>query len=143
MSYDRVNLCRGLDQSTWSERNEMKKKGRWETFQSEADRLYLKGDFVVLVAGANFLFDELYLFDRPEDARQFYEVAFAGRESIVDDKPCGFEEVSLYLGGKCIAQKEQPSSVEQSVDSLEKDKEEETSTDIAVKSNLDDLAELD
>jgi hypothetical protein len=143
MSYDRVYLCRTLDPNTWSEKRQMESEGHLEQFNAEADCLYMKGDFVVLVAGANFMFDELYLFEQPEDAERFYETDFVGRESIIDDKPCGFEKVALYRSGKCVAQKEQPSSGEQSGDSLEQSKNGSTSTDIAVESDLGDLPELD
>ena len=144
MSYDRIYVCRELDQSTWMEQRQMEKQGRSEEFEAESDYLYQKGDFVELVAGGNFMFGELYLFVKPEDANRFYEVDFAGRESIVDDKPCGFQEVSLYRSGKLIATKsQQPLDDPQVVIGLEQSKEEVPSADTAFEGDGSDLLEAE
>jgi hypothetical protein len=144
MSYDRVYLCPTGDPNTWSERRQMAKQGRSEGFDAEADHLREKGDFVVLVAGANLMFGELYLFEQPEDANRFYEVDFASRESIVDGKSMGFQEISLYRSGKCVATKSQPAPTDQGAAvSLEQSNKEETSAGKAVESADSDLLEFE
>jgi hypothetical protein len=144
MSYDRVYLCPTGDPNTWSERRQVAEQGRSVEFDAEADLLHKKGDFVVLVAGANLMFGELYLFKQPEDANQFYEVDFAGRESIVDGKAMGFQEISLYRSGKLVATKSQPAPNDQGVAvGLEQSKNEETSADTAVENADSDLLEFD
>ena len=144
MSYDRIYVCRELDQSTWMEQRQMEKQGRSEEFEAESDYLYQKGDFVELVAGGNFMFGELYLFVKPEDANRFYEVDFAGRESIVDDKPCGFQEVSLYRSGKLIATKAQTSPSGQAVSAGNEQNEiEPASADTTVESDGIELSDFE
>jgi hypothetical protein len=118
----------------------MAKQGRSQEFQAEFDRLYTKGDFVQLVAGGNFMLDELYLFERATDAEEFYKVGFIGRESIIDDRPCGFQGICLYRSGELIATKAQPPSGEQGIAvAHEQSNKEVTSTDAALEGEDSDL----
>lgn len=80
----------------------------WKTFFAKNSRLYEKGNFVVLVHGKNFIFDELFLFEGPPEARAFYEEGYRQWESFADDsdESCGFQEVSLYKDGRQIATKD-------------------------------------
>lgn len=110
MSYDRIYLCRSLDERTWDEVLFGERQGRSEEeLESEHGRLYKKGDFVVLSAGVNFGFDEIYLFEQRADAERFYRTDFASRECVMDQGRCGFQEISLYRGGRLVATKDQPS----------------------------------
>ena len=65
---------------------------------AQGSRLHAQGHFVVLVAGKNFLSDELFLFEAATDAQEFYDRGFMKWESFIgdDDEGCGFLLVSLY-----------------------------------------------
>jgi hypothetical protein len=122
----------------------MIEQGRSEEFRSECERLHQKGNFVVLIAGANFMFDDLYLFEEPTDAERFYQKDFAGRESMIDDKPCGFQEISLYRHGKLVSTKAQPSSDDQSAPvNREQSQKELATTDNALESGDNDLLKFE
>jgi hypothetical protein len=113
MSYDRVWICRSLDPKDCVERAAMKSAGKGTEFENESGRLYAKGDYVVLVAGRNCCFDELYLFERASDADQFYRDGLRRQECIVDGERMGFLEVSLYHSGRRVAAKMDPAEGDQ------------------------------
>jgi hypothetical protein len=87
----------------------MEKQGKWDEFKRELDRLYAKGDFVVLVDCA---VDEIYLFEVPADAERFYAEDYKAMECITvgDEEGMGFQEVSLYSGRRRVATKDSPPS---------------------------------
>jgi hypothetical protein len=72
--------------------------GLREEFHALYNRLYKQGHYVVLSAGNNCLFDELFLFEDASNAKTFFESGFLAWESFVegDEEGCGFQEVSLY-----------------------------------------------
>jgi hypothetical protein len=104
MGYDRLWIeftehPRGL-----LERREAAKKNLSDEFDTTFGRLYAQGHFVVLIAGKNHLFDELFLFEDAAGAHQFYERGFRKWESFIgdNDEGCGFQEVSLYREGHLV-----------------------------------------
>ena len=108
MSYDRVYVCPSADKKTWL-RSHPTQEQNMEEFYREWDRLYKKGDLVVLSAGMH-LFDELFLFENSRDAQLFYEDGYRAWECFLVDEEegCGFQEVSLYLNGRHAAFKNSP-----------------------------------
>jgi hypothetical protein len=144
MSYDRAYMCRSLDPTSWVERRQVKDEKSTKAFDTQVERAFTEGNVVVLRAGANHMFDEAYAFEQTTDAEQFYQTEFAGRECIIDDKPCGFQEVSLYRSGKLVATKSGPAPNDQDVVvSLEQSKNEETSSDTGIESDEGDLLDFE
>jgi hypothetical protein len=95
MSYDKIWICPRIDRETWTERF-----GAEQQLHREVEYLYHKGDFVVLVHGAEMCIEELFLFKRREDAAAFYETGYKGREYLrPGGSLVGFQEISLYLSG--------------------------------------------
>ena len=107
MSYDRIWIEDCKHQGEWQERSNAERDGLLEEFITQFDRLYSQGHYVVLVAGANFCFDELFLFEASANAQDFYDSEFLAWESFpeADDEGCGFQEVSLYVSGLRVATK--------------------------------------
>jgi hypothetical protein len=107
MSYDKIWIKRSEHPEEWLERSSAAKKNLNDEFNSNFDRLYTQGHFVVLVAGKNFLFDELFLFESSASAQNFYDSGFINWESFMggDNEGCGFQEISLYSGGHLVATK--------------------------------------
>jgi hypothetical protein len=107
MSYDRIWIERKEYPGGWLERGEAEKKNLNEEFYTNYSRLHAQGHAVVLLAGKNHLFDELFLFESLSGAYQFYEHDFQKWESFLgdDDEGCGFQEVSLYQDGHLVATK--------------------------------------
>ena len=106
MSYDRVHVCHGIDRQSWTERREAEQAGHGDEFDVEAGGLHREGNFVVLSAGANFLFDELYLFAKADHAREFFRSGFISRESVLSGIPVGFQNIALHIKGRLVARKE-------------------------------------
>ena len=104
MSCDRIYTCQGTTWNSWVESYEAEREGRAAEFWARKNDLYQKGNFVVLSARANCLIDELYLFDDPEHAREFFASGFILRERS-GEVLVGFQEISLYLRGRLIAGK--------------------------------------
>ena len=107
MSYDRIWIQCVEHREHFHERSEAEKEGLLEEFTTQFDRLYAQGYFVVLVAGKNHCFDEIFLLEDAFDAGAFYESGFKDWESFIgdDDEGCDFQEVSLYRGGHLVATK--------------------------------------
>ena len=101
MSYDKFWVCRTADPYTWTERGQAQQEGKLVEFDTEFDRLKEQGHFVVLSHGANFAFDEIYVFEDENDAQAFYEEGFKGRQFRSAEFPdgYGFQEVTLYVAG--------------------------------------------
>lgn len=106
MSYDRAYICHGIDRQSWTEKREAEKAGRGAEFSAEGKVLYEKGSFVVLNAGANCCFDELYLFDNPAHAKEFFGSVSISRESVLRGIPAGFQDIALHIKGRLVARKE-------------------------------------
>jgi hypothetical protein len=99
MGFDKIWLRPTLDAHTWVE------CGPDQEFGKEYERLTHLGNFVVLSHGKSWLIDEIFLFHKAADAKQFFADAHGGRQSVDGEgKPVGFDCVSLYLGGKLIDQ---------------------------------------
>ena len=106
MSYDRTWIESSEEPKGWLERREAEQTSRGREFDVRADRLHRQGHFVVLAAGANFAFDELFLFEDSARAMAFYESGFSLWECVSGDgNSLGFQEVSLYEDGWRIASK--------------------------------------
>ena len=107
MSYDRIYIRTSQHPSGLLERRQAARMNLSEHFELTYNRLHALGNFVVLSAGKNFLFDELFLFEGASDAAAFYDSGFMKWESFPeqDDEGCGFQEVSLYRGGRRVATK--------------------------------------
>ena len=105
MSYDRIWIEYSERQGGWFERSEAERKNFGDKFKGHFDRLYAQGHFVVLVAGGNCCFDELFVFQAEADALKFYEDGYRKWEMSRGDENYGFQEVSLYLCGRRIASK--------------------------------------
>jgi len=108
MSYDKLWICPSIERSTWRERNQTKHEFSLGESQPEFDRLHKKGNFVVLVHGAEYCIEELFVFVRLKDAIEFYESTYRTRAyERPDGSFVGFQEVSLYLNGDRQASKEE------------------------------------
>jgi hypothetical protein len=107
MSYDRIRVEQSGQLKQFLERRQAEKMGRREEFKAQYDRLYRQGHFVILSAGKNFAFDELFLFEEASNATAFYESGFSEWESFIggEVEGCGFQEVSLYRAGTRSASK--------------------------------------
>jgi hypothetical protein len=107
MSYDRIWVERSGHPKRFLERYKAEEMGLNIEFDALFDRLYEQGHFVVLSAGKNFLFDEVFLFEDASDARTFYKSGFLKWESFIGDdaEGCGFQEVSLYRARRRVASK--------------------------------------
>jgi len=108
MSYDRVRIRVNQDPgSGWLERSEFERLNVGEGFDAICNGLYTEGAHVLLVAGKNYCFDELFLFKDVAQAREFYNHGFQAWESFPegDNEGYGFQEVSLYECGRRIATK--------------------------------------
>jgi hypothetical protein len=144
MSYDRAYMCRSLDPTSWVERRQVKDENSTKAFDTQVERAFTEGNVVVLRAGGCHLCDEVYVFEEQADAERFYETDFAGRECIIDDKPCGFQEISLYRDGQLVSTKSQYSPDDQPVVvGLEQSKEEVASADTALEGGGSDLLEFE
>jgi hypothetical protein len=104
MSYDVFYECPGLDRTNWRNSRQVGPDDR-EAFEIKIQELYERGNFVTLSAGRNFAFDEIFLFDRAEDAAEFFADGYQGYESVIDGSRCGFQEVTLYESGRKVASK--------------------------------------
>jgi hypothetical protein len=106
MSYDRIRIRTCQYPTGWLERRQAATMDLNEQFELTFIRLYAQGHFVVLVAGKNYCFDELFLFETAAEATDCYDSGFVMWESYIgDDEGCGFQEVSLYRGGHMVATK--------------------------------------
>jgi len=63
MSFDRFWVCTTADRATWTERRQAERQARRAEFDAELARLQKQGH----VVGANYSFDELYVFEREAD----------------------------------------------------------------------------
>jgi hypothetical protein len=104
MSYDVIYICQDGDSNGWRNNRRLNAEDS-HTFDVEAEKLYKAGNFVVLSAGRNFMHEEIFLFERVEDAVCFYDTGYKARESTIDEISCGFEEVALYLSGRKVTTK--------------------------------------
>ena len=101
-----------IERSTWRERDQTQHDFSLAEFQLEFDRLYKKGNFVVLVHGAEYISDELFVFVKLNDAIEVFESKYrASAYQREDGSFVGFEEVSLYLNGHRQATKEEGPAV--------------------------------
>jgi hypothetical protein len=107
MSYDRIWAECSEHPGKWHERRDFEEYNLGNGFKGLFDRLYAQGHYVVLVAGGNYCFDELFLYADASDAAAFYEAGFMEWESFIadGDEGCGFQEVSLYQDGRRVATK--------------------------------------
>jgi hypothetical protein len=105
MSYDHIFLCNGRDRSIWR-----RLPADPDDLFEEADRLRKQGHLVTLSAGQNGAIEELFLFAIFDDARWFFSGEFLAYEYLIDDQPCGFQEVSLFENGKLVETKSVPPS---------------------------------
>lgn len=106
MGYDRIRI-KSNEHGGWLERGQADSLNLSEEFAIAFNRLYTQGHFVVLEAGTNYVFDELFLFESGADAQKFYEADFKEWESFIgnNDEGCGFQGVSLYSDGLMLATK--------------------------------------
>jgi hypothetical protein len=72
MSYDRIWIESKEHPQGLLERTEAEKKNLSDDSENNFNRLYAQGHRVVLVAGSNDCFDELFLFENTSGAHQFY-----------------------------------------------------------------------
>lgn len=107
MGYDRIWIESNEHPNGLLERTEAEEKNVSDGFEINFNRLYAQGHRVVLVAGKNHCFEELFLFENSSDAREFYEYGFQKWESFIgdDEEGCGFEQVALYRDGHLVATK--------------------------------------
>lgn len=73
MSYDRIWIKSNNFAEKWVERRQADRNKLGVAFDYHFDRLRQKGDYVVLVAGENLCFDELFLSDAPSALRVLYD----------------------------------------------------------------------
>lgn len=104
MSDDRRYLCLDSNSNNWRSDRQLTLEER-KAFDREAEALYKRGNFVRLSAGRNCMYDELFIFDRAEDAAAFYSEGFRAFELIVDGVAQGFQSVVLFKSGRKIASK--------------------------------------
>jgi hypothetical protein len=104
MRFDRVWVQCSGNREQLHERRAAEKEGLSEEFDAHYERLYRQGNFVVLSAGKNFAFDELFLFQTSADAEDFYNTGFMKFESFIgdDDEGFGFDQISLSQGGRLV-----------------------------------------
>lgn len=107
MSYDRSWIKSEHLSENWIECQDANKKNLTEDFNAHFRRLREQGDFVVLSAGGNFVFDEVFLSDSHSALQELFDGGFRAWESNIDDaeEGCGFQEVSLYQKGRLVATK--------------------------------------
>ena len=108
MSYDRVWIHDSEKHELHEQREfEIRGESNELEFTTKSERQYNEGNFVVLVAGANLLFEEIFLFATSADAQAFYDHGFGAFESFVgeDDVGCGFQAISLYRGQRQVGSK--------------------------------------
>jgi hypothetical protein len=107
MSYDRIWIESTEHPRGLLERWEAEKKNLSDDFDANFNRLYAQGDFVVLSAGKNCMFDEMFLFEAGTDAQEFYERGYRKWERfpIDEEEGFGFQEVTLYQDGHLVATK--------------------------------------
>ena len=113
MSYDRIRIERKEYPGGWLERWEAEKKNLSDDFYANFNRLHTQGHFVVLSAGKNCLFDEMFLFEAGVDAQEFYQRGYRKWEKfpIDEEEGFGFQEVTLYQDGRLVATKSCPPSM--------------------------------
>jgi hypothetical protein len=101
MSEDRIWTRNPKEPTEFLERSQAEKRQLGDEFKANFNRLYSQGTYVVLVAGKNHCFNELFLFEHIADARDFYDRGFQQWESFIGDaeEGCGFEQIALYQGG--------------------------------------------
>jgi len=111
VSWDRIWI-ETEDGSGLIERSEAERAGHFEQFSDDLIRLYDSGYVVVLVAGKNFRFDELFLFRTAGLARDLHHHGYRSWESFIGDsrEECGFQEVTLYEQGRNVKTKSAPST---------------------------------
>ena len=107
MSYDRVRIRINQLPGGWLERRQAEELDLIEEFEITCCSLYTHGHHVVLVAGNNHGFEELFLFDNGTEAQEFFDQGFLDWDSFPDGagEGCGFQEVSLFQCGYRIATK--------------------------------------
>jgi hypothetical protein len=107
MSYDSVWIQCGEIRDQFHERSEFEEEGLLAEFYAQCDHLYARGRFVVLRAGEDLRYDQLFLFEDASGAEAFYESGFWEWESFIgdDDRACGLEEVSLHWSGGQVLSK--------------------------------------
>ncbi len=107
MGYDRIWIKTVDLADAWLERRQADEKDLSKEFDRHHKRLREQGDFIVLVAGKNLAFDELFLSDNSSVLLYLYEHEFSRWQSFLDDaeEGCGFQEVSLYQAGRLKATK--------------------------------------
>lgn len=89
------------------ERREAEQSNLSDVFYANFNRLNAQGDVVVLSAGKSCMFDEKVLFETGADAQNFFDSGFMRFEPFIigGGEGTGFQEVSLYRGGKLVATK--------------------------------------
>jgi hypothetical protein len=107
MNYDRMWIKCPEHLGAWHGRSEAEEYNDGDEFEATCDRLYSQGHFVVLSDGQNFIFDEMFLFQTPTEAQEFYDRGFRAREWVAeeDDEGREFQEISLYKDRRRIAAK--------------------------------------
>ena len=107
MGYDRIYIESTEHPRGLLERREATTRNMSDHFYKKFNRLRGQGHFVTLTAGKNHLFDELFLFESPSNAREFFEYGYQKWESSIgdEDQGCGFQGVSLYRDGHLVATK--------------------------------------
>jgi hypothetical protein len=108
MSFDRVRIRTDQHPGGWLERSQAEKLNLSNEFGMTCTRLFTQGHYVVLSAGKNFAFDEIFLFEDTSDAGAFYASGFKDWESFPedDDEGRGFEKVALFWAGGEMVMKE-------------------------------------
>jgi hypothetical protein len=106
MSYDRISFRNPSIPDKWL--TLCPGENLAQEIEQEYTRLCERGNEVVVAAGKNLLIDELFLFQDPADAKEFYEAGYRQWEFFDDgeEEGYGFDHVELYLGGSFVARKE-------------------------------------
>jgi hypothetical protein len=89
------------------ERSDAERAGKFEQFREDLQLLYDEGARVLLVAGMDHHFEQLFLFRDASAARKFFSSGYRDWESFAGDgsEGCGFEEITLHEKGKKIRTK--------------------------------------
>jgi hypothetical protein len=91
MSFDRVWIRSNQHPGGWLESSQAEKLNISSDFGMACERLFTQGHYVVLEAGKNFTFDQLFLFETGIDAQDFFDRGFMKWESFIgeDEEGCG------------------------------------------------------
>ena len=117
MRYDGIWIQRDRNLVRWHKRIQGENKSQGDEFSADFERLYEQGHLVLLKPGKNYCLDELFLFETAAAALDFYDSDLQDFESFIGDEheACGFQKVSLYIGGRRVATKSCAPSMESEV----------------------------